>query len=497
MSRINTNVDALLSQRMYANNTKSLSKSLERLSTGFRINRGADDPAGLIASENLRSQQAAITAAISNAERADQVMNVAEGGLQEVNALLLELQGLVGAAGNEAGLSSEEKEANQLQVDSILQTIDRISESTSFQGVKLLNGSLDFDITGQSANVVDAEVRAAKLDGDDRAVQVLITNSAQHAGLFMSMGGTSLDLTSATSKFTFEVAGREGSRQFSFTSGTALSAIASQVNTYKDVTGISAAVSNSGLMVKSTEFGSDQFVSISVSDDGGQSGSIVQLSGGNENVLSTTNTALNAASAGVKDDGQDLDAIINGLTATASGKTVKLNTEFLDVQMTLTDSASQAQGTMTAFTITGGGAEFNIGPTVNVGNQVILGIGNMASRHLGSAEDGKLDSLGAGMANNTVDGDITQGQKIVDAAIKQVSQLRGRIGAFQKNVLGATINSLGVAYENTAAAESMIRDTDFASETAEMTRSQILVAASSNVLAMSKAMPQNVLGLLG
>lgn len=498
MSRINTNVDALLSQRMYANNTRNLSKSLERLSTGFRINRGADDPAGLIASENLRSQQTAISAAISNAERADQVMNVAEGGLQEVNALLLELQGLVGSAGNEAGLSAEEKQANQLQVDSILQTIDRIAESTSFQGVKLLNGSLDFDITGQSANIVDAEVRAAKLDhGESRAVQVLVTDSAQHAGLFMSMGGTSLDLTSAVSKFTFEVAGKEGSRQFSFTSGTALSAIAAQVNTYKDVTGVSATVSNSGLMVKSTEYGSDQFVSIAVSDDGGHSGSIVQLSAGNENVLSTTSTALNAASAGVKDTGQDIDAIVNGLTATASGKTVRLNTEFLDVEMTMSNTASQALGSTTAFTITGGGAEFNIGPTVNVSNQVILGIGNMASRNLGSAQAGKLNSLGAGMANNTVDGDITQGQRIVDAAIKQVSELRGRIGAFQKNVLGATINSLGVAYENTAAAESMIRDTDFAAETAEMTRSQILVAASSNVLAITKAMPQNVLGLLG
>ncbi|MEM9884143.1 MAG: flagellin, partial [Planctomycetota bacterium] len=130
MSRINTNVTSLLGQRILTQQNKSLNTSLERLSTGLRINRGGDDPAGLIASEALRSQKASITSAIGNAERAEQVVNVAEGGLQEVNNLLLEVQALVGQSANDAGLSLEEKEANQLQIDSILQTIDRISETT-------------------------------------------------------------------------------------------------------------------------------------------------------------------------------------------------------------------------------------------------------------------------------------------------------------------------------------------------------------------------------
>ena len=95
MSRINTNVSSLLAQRILGQQNHSLTKSLERLSTGFRINRGADDPAGLIASEKLRSEKASISAAIGNAERADQVVNIAEGGLQEINSLLLEVQSLV------------------------------------------------------------------------------------------------------------------------------------------------------------------------------------------------------------------------------------------------------------------------------------------------------------------------------------------------------------------------------------------------------------------
>ena len=90
---------------------------------------GKDDPAGLIASENLRAEKKAIASAISNAERAEQVVNVAEGGLQEIKNLVVELQSLVAASANEAGLSIEEKDANQLQIDSILQTIDRLANA--------------------------------------------------------------------------------------------------------------------------------------------------------------------------------------------------------------------------------------------------------------------------------------------------------------------------------------------------------------------------------
>lgn len=114
MSRINTNVQSLIAQRLLSNNNLTLNQSLERLSTGLRINRGKDDPAGLIASENLRSEKSSLNAAISNSERADQVANIAEGGLQEVSGLLTELQGLVTSSANTAGLSPDERSANQL-----------------------------------------------------------------------------------------------------------------------------------------------------------------------------------------------------------------------------------------------------------------------------------------------------------------------------------------------------------------------------------------------
>lgn len=117
MSRINTNVPSLIAQRALETNNQSLNTSLQRLSTGLRINSGADDPAGLIASETLKAEQTGIQTAISNASRAGNIIGTAEGGLSEVSSLLTQVQGLVGQAANSGGLSADEVAADQLQVD--------------------------------------------------------------------------------------------------------------------------------------------------------------------------------------------------------------------------------------------------------------------------------------------------------------------------------------------------------------------------------------------
>jgi flagellin len=498
MSRINTNVSSMLSQRIFNQNNDALSQSLERLSTGYRINRGGDDPAGLIASENMRSQKTAISAAIGNAERADQVVNIAEGGLQEINGLLLEVQSLVGQSANEAGLSEEEKEANQLQIDSILQTIDRIAESTTFQGSKLLNGSFDFQLKDQNAAINDVQVNTAKLPGDEQKVNVLVTQSAQNAGLALNMStATALDLSGTGTTFVFEVAGAAGARQFSFASGTTFTDIATQVNTFTEVTGVSAAASGGVVRMYSTEMGDDNYVSVDIKAHDGQQGVIESFGTTDQNALmGSGTTAFNAANGAIRDAGQDVGAIINGVAATSDGSRAKISNEFLDVELDLVASGAQNLASIEAFTITGGGATFNLGPNVDISNRVSLGIKNVASRNLGDVNTGFLASLGSGQANNVVDGDKTAAQKVVNESIKEVSSLRGRLGAFQKNTIGATIRSLGVALENTAAAESAIRDTDFATETAELTRRQILVQAASNTLSLANSAPQSVLSLL-
>src|SRR5438309_6174565 len=156
MSRINTNVSSLVAQRVLRTNNNNLNTSLQRLSSGLRINSGADDPAGLIASENLKAEQVGINTAIGNAQRAGNIIGTAEGGLSEVSSLLNQLQGLVGQAANSGGLSSDEISANQLQVDSVLSTINRIAGSTSFQGQKLLDGHLSYTTSGVTANALSS-----------------------------------------------------------------------------------------------------------------------------------------------------------------------------------------------------------------------------------------------------------------------------------------------------------------------------------------------------
>ena len=498
MSRINNNVNSLIAQRILGQQNKGLSKSLERLSTGLRVNRGADDPAGLIASEKLRAEKTRISAALSNTERAEQVANIAEGGLQEISNLLTEVQSLVSQTASESGLSVEEKEANQQQIDAILGAIDQIANTTSFQGTKLLNGNFDFKVEGVDSDVADFQINGAKIaDGSDVAVQAIITTSAQHAGVFLSAGAANLNLTDSDARFVLELAGTKGSRQFSFASGTALTDVADAINNFKSITGVSAAVSGTGLVLKTEGFGSAEFVSVDVVDDGGQAGSVHLLSTNNEDRASTVGpTAFSAVTAAIRDDGQDIGAIINGVTARGKGKIASVANDALDLSLTFSDSAAQTIATVDALTVTDGGAKFNIGPTVDIGNQVRLGLGNVAARKLGTESAGFLDALGSGKASNLVDGNLEDAQEIITAAIDKVSSLRGRIGAFQKFTVGSAINALGVALENTTSAESLIRDTDFAKETANLTRSQILVQAATSAVGLATQSSQSVLSLL-
>jgi flagellin len=489
MSRINTNVPSLLAQRVLNRQNTGLTTSLERLSTGYQINRGSDNPAGLIASENLRSEKNAITSAISNAQRADQVVNVAEGGLQEINNLLLEIQSLVGQSANEAGVSAEEKDANQLQIDSILQTIDRIANATSFQGIKLLNGSFDYTTSGVATTIDDVSVNSARLSEDAGAylnVTVDVLTSAQTGAIYLSTGASFTNANNGS--VTFEITGKDGVQQFTFASGTAQADIISAINTFSDALGVSAsqnATDTAFVQINSIEFGSDSFVRVKT------------LEGTSTNLL-TDNVANAPSATDLKDDGRDATVLINGTEATTGGLKARVSTTGFDVQITLDGTgALNTTGGSSNFQITGGGANFNLAPKVDLAGKVSLGIETVTTGNLGDSIEGFISGIKSGGTSNVVNGDLTKAQRIVDAAIKQVSSLRGRLGAFQKNTVAATINSLGVALENTAAAESSIRDTDFARETADLTRQQILSQAATQALSIANSQPQSVLSLLG
>jgi flagellin len=485
MSRINTNVQSLIAQRILQSNNKQLNTSMERLSTGLRINKGKDDPAGLIASETLRNEITAIDAAIDNARKADMVISVAEGGLAEVSALLIELEDLVDHAANEAAMSEDEVKANQLQIDSILNTINRLSTSTEFQGKKLLNGELDYTTSGVNAGtgmvssaISYLNITGARIpEGGYRTVNVEVVQSAltaevAHAGSSIAAGGVTL-----------QISGEFGTEQMSFASGTGFAEVVTAINQSKELTGVSATYSSTGgaegIKFNSTNYGEDAFVTLEV------------LNGNDFDTLITDGPHGNT------DYGRDASILINGNEAVTDGLDATLRSQTLSVEMTLSSEFAQQTDTAKTFDVTGGGADFSIAPSLGLNAQASLGIQNVATGSLGNKTLGFLSSLATGKDNDLSSANFANAQRIIRESNRQVSSLRGRLGAFSKVTLNSMVNSLGVALENTSAAESAIRDTDFAEETSQLTRSQILVQAATSSLQMANANPRNALSLLG
>jgi flagellin len=234
------------------------------------------------------------------------------------------------------------------------------------------------------------------------------------------------------------------------------------------------------LTLSSSDFGSSAFVEV--------------------NVLSGVFETRDAASALLsRDEGTDVIATINGSRAYGDGLKASLKTATIDVSLTF-DSAANTNGNTTAFSVTGGGSNFQIGEEVSANGQVGIGIEAVNTARLGGLS-GKLYELGTGGGKSLLDvGPSVQGSNlvdIVDEALDRVSTLRGRLGAIQKNVIETNVATLGVALENISEARSQIVDTDFAVETANLTKSQILSQAGISVLSIANQQPQQVLSLLG
>jgi len=474
MARINTNVGALTAQRGLAKSQAALGDTLQRLSSGLRINRGADDPAGLIASESLRSEISGLNQAVDNSTRASNVIATAEGSLQEVASLLLNIKGLVVQAANSGALSPDEVRANQLQVDSAVESITRISDTTTFAGLHLINGSLDYVTSGVNTNVIKAlHVQQANFGTNPNIpVTINVITSARTAEL-------EFRASSVTSTVTLELTGNDGVTALTFVSGTAASAIAYAVNRITDNTGVEAALINpanatSGLVFKSHAYGSSQFVSVQ-----SQKGTFV-----------TTDTLGNAKQ---RSNGVDAVATVNGALTVGDGLNLKANTTGLDVELKLDSTFGIGS---TSFAITGGGALFQLGAQVTSNQQVNIGIQSVSATKLGDNDVGFLNDIVTGGASSLVSGNDRAASLILERAIRQVAILRGRLGAFEKNTLQTNINSLGIAIENVTSAESSIRDADFAKETSALTRAQVLTQAGTSVLATANATPQSVLSLL-
>ncbi len=472
MSRINTNVTAMISARILGQNNKALGKTLEALSTGLKINRGSDDPAGLIASESLRSDMAGIKASIANAERASGIVSTAEGALGEISDKLIKMQALVGAAASTGGLTQSEIDANQTQVDGIISSINRIANETSFMGAKLLDGSKGFKTTTGAGDVTDVSINMAKgVAAADLDLDITVVTAATEA---VSAALAVVEAGAADDTVTYEITGSKGTATVTFGDATTVADVATAINALSSITGLMVSTDNT---VRSVGYGADEFVRIEI-------------------VGKTDPTATHAGLTEAVTEGTDAVVTINGAVAAVDGYNASLRTETVDVSFTMTDNLIDTAANTETITIeNGGGATFQLSPNVGMGGQETIGINAVQAYRLGNGVDGMISDLATGGTANLTD-DASTAQKIVTSAIKDIATMRGRLGSFLNDTVDSAVNSMNVALENVSAAESLIRDTDFATATADLTRNQVLVAAANSVLSIAGSTSQSVLSLL-
>ncbi|MBA4106089.1 MAG: flagellin [Pirellula sp.] len=292
---------------------------------------------------------------------------------------------------------------------------------------------------------------------------------ANTSGGVTASGGISGDVV-------LELAGSNGAEVLSFGAGTSVQGLADGINLVKDATGVEAIVNGTTLELVSTSYGTDSVVDLRVISEGAGA-----------TPAGTFTTAIGVRS---RDTGTDVAASINGVVVNGKGNQFSINTASLDLSGSLTAGFT---GTA-AFTIDGGGALFQLGPDVVSNQQARLGIASVNTARLGGVS-GKLFQLGDGK-DASLANDSTTAAAIVGEAIDQVTSLRGRLGAFQRTTLETNKNALNDVLVNLSEAESSIRDADFAAESANLTRAQILVQSGTTVLQISNQNPQNVLSLL-
>lgn len=465
--RVNNNVTAMSAYRNLSITGMEMSKSITRLSTGLRINSGADDPAGLIESENFRKQISGMDAALRNNQDALNFAKTADGALDEVSKLLRDARALAVANGNST-VDAAQKQANQNQLNNILQSLNRISSTTSFGSKKLLDGSAGtFGSVNDPGNISSVNV-AGQIGGVSMTTNgKLDVTFTQNAALAQMAGGaTYAGLTSAVSSGSFSLNGYS----LTVAGGDTVNDVISKINAASANTGVSAIYNGTTKTIdlSSIEYGSD---------------SKINLTDGNGLILAAAGSATAAGTdAQATVTYKDLLGATLATASFTSGKGLNLrDTDGNSIMLTATGGTAGA-AIVGGIQITQGLSSFQIG--ANADQTAHL---NLTSFNAGALGLSGLDITGSDMAPQL---------KAIDAAIEQVSSSRGNIGSFMRNTIETNIRSLSVTKENLTATESSIRDIDIAEEMTNYTKLQILQQSGMSVLAQANQAPQAVLSLL-
>lgn len=465
-----TNTNSLTLLNILNRTQNAQSKVLTQLSTGSRINRGKDDPAGLIAVANLETELRSVDAALSNVQRTDALLGVADNAYKEIGKQLQDIVALAQASANSAGLSASEIAANQAQIDNAIAAIDRIVSTTSFNGKKLIDGSqgVNVAVTGAgAASFSDIAVYSRPTDGGDLALSIAKTADASQAVL--TVFNLSSDSATVGATGSISVQGALGTAVIDIASGDTAATIRTKINNTSAQTGVTAdnaGTSNSGdVRLLSQDYGSAAFVR-------------------------STNLSGTIFTEG-RDEGIDATVTVNGVNAAVDGTTVYFNQNGLSLAFQVNATGGAASAT---FTLSGNsGATFQLGTESST--RSTIGIQGAFSHELGQSGLGYLSDLRSGSSAD-LQSDPGLAARIAKAAASQVAVLQGRLGGFQKFQVGAALNQLTSVKEGLTSAKSVIADTDFAAATAELNQQNVLLQSAISLLGVANQQSAQVLALL-
>ena len=458
------NMQAANANRMLNVTTGQQAKSTEKLSSGYRINRAADDAAGLTISEKMRKQIKGLDRASTNAEDGVSAVQTAEGALTEVHSMLQRMNELATQSANGTN-SNTDRKAIQDEIDQLTTEIDRVSETTKFNETYLLKG--DGAEKAHNVNAHDAGIDGVSLT--DKGDTVDVTLKELKAGDKISIAGKNYSIGAESTDGQKLVTGQENDGQTITVNGTTYTYDAT--NKWTDGNGNKVQIGN-----------------------GAQAGEI--KIGAGDVVSNGTKTLTVMKDANVADGIDDNDS-----TVITAGKAYQLQTAEIvkassigaDTAATNATNANDAYDTATTtFTLNKGnvsykdGLSFNlhVGADADMTNKIAVNIDSMNSAGLGIK----------GIKADT-EQDATYAIDAIADAISTVSSQRSALGAVQ-NRLEHTINNLDNVVENTTSAESRIRDTDMAEEMVNYSKNNILAQAGQSMLAQANQSNQGVLSLL-
>ena len=488
---INTNAASLNAQRNLNSSQSALSTSLQRLSSGLRINSAKDDAAGLAIAERFTSQIKGLNQAVRNANDGISLAQTAEGGLGTAGDLLQRMRELAVQSANGTN-SSSDRASLQQEVSQLQQELNRVANTTQFNGQNVLDGSLSstqFQVGANANQTINVGIASAKAS-DIGNFSLGSTGSSSTA----TAASTTVAANSISTQ-TLTIAGNGQNPTVGITAGSSAKDVADKVNTKTSLTGVSASAETQATLGGLANTAGT--VTFDLTGSGNKVTVTATINNGND--LSALSAAINSQTAAT------------GISAVSNGSTVSLkNKDGYDIK--ISDFTSSGGSTMTLQ-----GNDPFTGNTAG-GAQTLTGAGNDSSTVAGQVKfsssggytvtttdaTGGLFTSTAGQASSltavssldisTVSG-ANNALNTIDAALTSINNSRAQLGAIQ-NRFASTISNLATTAENLSAARSRIQDADFAAETASLTRGQILQQAGTAMLAQANSLPNGVLSLL-